>query len=99
MSISEIDCVKIRTGSSLLQAQCKNTSKVKQWWLVWKYDDQKEFCLSHTRAENSLCIFAIKFVEQVAGSTVLTPWGTFISLQHDDKPLNDTTKMLIIMAQ
>ena len=33
----------------------------------------KEFCLSHTHVENSLCIFAIKFVEQVAGSTALTP--------------------------
>lgn len=43
MSISEIDCVSIRTGSSLLQVQCKNTSKVKQWWLVWKIWWPKSF--------------------------------------------------------
>lgn len=43
MSISEIDCVSIRTGSSLLQVQCKNTSKVKQWWLVWKVWWPKSF--------------------------------------------------------
>lgn len=59
----------------------------------------KEFCLSHTHAENLLSIFIIKFVEQVVGSTVLIPWVTFISLQHDDKSLNDTMKMLIITVQ
>lgn len=59
----------------------------------------KEFRLSHTHAKNSLSIFAIKVVKQAVGSTVLTPLVTFISLQHDDKSLSDTTKMLIIIVQ
>lgn len=57
------------------------------------------FCLSHAHAENSLSIFTIEFVEQScwlhSGDTTVI----FISLQHDEKSVNDTMKMLIIMVK